>query len=214
MERMLPTESDFCDQPSPQVVDRQQQNLNIAEPLRAVLDEFQQLACLGTGQVLVVGASSSEVAGQRIGTATSMAIGQQIVDIFLQWSSETGCQLAFQCCEHLNRALVVNRQLAMTHGWQEVSAIPVPGAGGAVAAAAYRKMSDACLVSAIAADAGVDIGDTLIGMHLKPVAVPVRVSVQSIGHAHLVLARTRPPLIGGMRAVYSREEAEKRWLAK
>ncbi|MCL6454665.1 MAG: TIGR01440 family protein [Alicyclobacillus sp.] len=179
--------------------------MNLAEiraALRDCLDDLQAAAQLGPSQVLVVGVSTSEIFGERIGTHTSLEVGAAVVDTVLAFADTVACHVAFQCCEHLNRALVVSAELARVRGWQPVSAIPVPGAGGAAPAVAFGRISDACLVESLAADAGVDIGDTLIGMHLKRVAVPVRGRRNQVGQAHVVMARTRPPLIGGSRAVY------------
>ncbi|GMA50919.1 UPF0340 protein [Alicyclobacillus contaminans] len=178
--------------------------------LRECLEDLRQAAGLGSGSLLVVGASSSEVMGQRIGTATSEAVGAAIVASVFEFAEQCGCSVAVQCCEHLNRALVVERETAVRYGLEEVYAIPVPGAGGAVAAHAYFSMRQPCLVSAVRADAGIDIGDTLIGMHLKPVAVPVRGRRNTVGAAHVTMARTRPPRIGGERAVYDVAEARRR----
>ncbi|WP_236613890.1 TIGR01440 family protein [Alicyclobacillus acidoterrestris] len=182
----------------------------VSHTLRGLLDDLQAAANLRPGQMVVVGASSSEVQGQRIGTATSLAVGEAIVDTVLAWATELGLTVAFQCCEHLNRALVVSRSTAVARNLEEVSAVPVPGAGGAVAATAYFRLEDACLVRAVQADAGIDIGDTFIGMHLKPVVVPVRGRTRELGAAHVTMARTRPPLIGGARAVYDVETARQR----
>ncbi|WAH39319.1 TIGR01440 family protein [Alicyclobacillus dauci] len=174
------------------------------------MEDLQAAANLGPGQILIVGASSSEVMGKRIGTSTSMAVGRLIVDTVLSCAQPLGFAVAFQCCEHLNRSIVVERSVATHHGLQQVSAVPVPGAGGAVAAAAYFAFTDPVLVETITADAGIDIGDTFIGMHLKRVAVPLRGRVREIGQAHVTMARTRPPLIGGSRAVYDVAEARER----
>ncbi|GLG02006.1 UPF0340 protein [Alicyclobacillus hesperidum subsp. aegles] len=182
----------------------------VRRDLPIVLADLYRAARIGRDTLLVIGASTSEVVGERIGTATSMAVGQAIVDVIQAFAAEAGCEVAFQCCEHLNRSLVVSERYAKRRGWREVSAIPVPGAGGAVAAAAYWAIADACLVDAVEADVGVDIGDTLIGMHLRPVAVPVRSQVREIGKAHVTMARSRPPLVGGTRAVYDRDEARRR----
>lgn len=185
-----------------------------AEDVRAQLEEcladLQAVAELGPGDVLVVGASTSEVAGERIGTAGSVELGRTIAMTVLDFTARCGCDAAFQCCEHLNRALVVPRRVARERGLREVSAVPVPGAGGAVAAWAYALLEDACLVEGMKAEAGIDIGDTLIGMHLRSVAVPVRGRRTEVGRAHVVMARTRPPLIGGVRAVYDKEELRRR----
>jgi uncharacterized protein (TIGR01440 family) len=113
-----------------------------------------------------------------------------------------GFALAFQCCEHLNRALIMERETMERFALDEVSVVPAPKAGGAMAAYAYRHLQEPCVVEAVRAHAGIDIGDTLIGMHLRPVAVPLRPSIRTIGGAHVNMAYTRPKLIGGARAVY------------
>ncbi|KPV42861.1 hypothetical protein AN477_15855 [Alicyclobacillus ferrooxydans] len=177
----------------------------MAKQLRESLEDLQEQAHLGPGGLLVIGASTSEVAGRRIGTATSLAVGSVIAKEAIAFAASVGCDVAFQCCEHLNRALVVRKALLKERGWFEVMARPVPGAGGAVAASAYVQLEGACLVETIQADAGIDIGDTFIGMHLKRVAVPVRGRHREVGEAHLTMARTRPPLIGGARAVYDED---------
>ncbi|KHE66836.1 TIGR01440 family protein, partial [Halobacillus sp. BBL2006] len=123
-------------------------------------------------------------------------------------SQKTKAELAFQCCEHLNRSLVVERSVLREYGLDEVSAIPIPKAGGSMASYAYKHMEDPVLVESIQATGGLDIGDTLIGMHLKRVAVPLRIEQKSIGKAHVTAAKTRPPLIGGVRAVYESSEVE------
>jgi uncharacterized protein (TIGR01440 family) len=177
----------------------------VGQDIRESLADLQEQAHLGPGALLVVGGSTSEVVGKRIGTATSLAVGEVIAREVIGFAGRVGCDVAFQCCEHLNRALVVRKSIAAKRGLQEVMARPVPGAGGAMAASAYLQLQDACLVESVSADAGIDIGDTLIGMHLKRVVVPVRGRRREIGQAHLTMARTRPPLIGGSRAVYDEE---------
>ncbi|OQP06660.1 TIGR01440 family protein [Geobacillus sp. 46C-IIa] len=172
---------------------------------QAILRAFRKQAPLGRGHIVVIGCSTSEVLGERIGTAGSMDVAAMLFAELEAWRRETGIELAFQCCEHLNRALVVERETARAHGLEVVSVVPVPQAGGAMAAYAYRNLANPVVVEAIRADAGIDIGHTLIGMHLKPVAVPVRVPVKQVGAAHVTLAKTRPKLIGGARAVYSLE---------
>ncbi|MGP3560133.1 TIGR01440 family protein [Geobacillus sp. BK01] len=172
---------------------------------QAVLRAFREQTSLGRGHIVVIGCSTSEVLGERIGTAGSTDVAAMLFAELDAWRRETEIELAFQCCEHLNRALVVERETARAHGLEAVSVIPVPQAGGAMAAYAYRHLADPVVVEAIRADAGIDIGHTLIGMHLKPVAVPVRVPVKHVGSACVTLAKTRPKLIGGARAVYSLE---------
>lgn len=185
----------------------------IRNQLSIVLEDLQSVALLSQDSLLVIGASSSEIVGERIGTHTSMEVGRTVVETVMQFTQHAHCHVAFQCCEHLNRSLVVSRAYAKQAHLTEVSAIPVPGAGGAVAAAAYLTLLDPILVSNVSADAGVDIGDTLIGMHLKAVAVPVRGRLREIVRAHVTMARTRPPLIGGARAVYDPDEAARRTMS-
>ena len=125
------------------------------------------------------------------------------------FQAKTGVGLAFQCCEHLNRALVLPREIAEERGYDEVSVVPVRKAGGSMATYAYQQIKDPVVVEHIQAEAGIDIGDTFIGMHLKHVAVPIRTSIKEIGYAHVTLAKTRPKLIGGERAVYSNTKMNK-----
>lgn len=155
------------------------------------------------GDFVVVGCSTSEVIGEKIGTVGSMEAAEAIYDAANEVVSARGLFLAAQCCEHLNRALVVEQGAAEWHRLDEVNAVPQMHAGGSFATAAYQKMEEPVLVPEIQAIAGIDIGGTLIGMHLKPVAVPVRVSVSRVGEAILLLARSRAPYIGGERAHYN-----------
>jgi len=178
------------------------------QQLSVILREFKEEVPLKKGDVFVVGCSTSEVIGKKIGTAGTMEVAAMIFRQLKKFSEETGVRLAFQCCEHLNRAVVVEREVAERKNWEEVTVIPVPNAGGSMAAYAYEHMDDPVVVEYISADCGFDIGDTLIGMHLKHVAVPVRVSLNAIGSAHVTLAKTRPKLIGGARAVYERRPRE------
>ena len=173
--------------------------------LEAILTEFKEQADLKPGQLLVVGCSTSEVIGERIGTSGTVEVAEIIFRGLKKLQADTGIDLAFQCCEHLNRALVVERAVADAKRFDEVSVVPVRKAGGAMATYAFGAMEDAVVVEFVKADAGIDIGNTLIGMHLKHVAVPVRVTQKKIGQAHVALAKVRPKLIGGARAVYERE---------
>jgi uncharacterized protein (TIGR01440 family) len=175
---------------------------SIAEDTERCVRELAAAGKLRAGQLLVVGTSTSEVIGRRIGTSGSGDAARAIFEGIEAVRRDVGFYPLFQCCEHLNRALVTTREAAERYGLAEVSAVPIPGAGGAMAAFAYRNLPDACLVESVQAHAGIDIGDTLIGMHLRPVAVPVRPSVRTIGEAHVTMAFTRPKLIGGARAVY------------
>ncbi len=172
--------------------------------LESILDDFTEQVHLKSGQLLVVGCSTSEVIGEKIGTAGSSEVAAMIFRQLKKCQEKTGIELAFQCCEHLNRALVVERKTAEARNLEEVSVVPVRHAGGAMATYAYGQMSDPAMVEFIKADAGIDIGSALIGMHLKHVAVPVRVKQKHVGAALVTLAKTRPKLIGGERAVYER----------
>lgn len=176
----------------------------IKESTRLAINGLLDVARLEAGQVLVIGCSTSEVAGQPIGTSGSGEIAHAILGQILPVAKEKGIFLAVQCCEHLNRALVVEKEAALKYGWEEVTAVPHAKAGGALPTKAYEKLNNPILVEQIRAHAGIDIGDTFIGMHLRPVVVPVRLPIKSIGQAHLTLARTRPKLIGGERAKYCR----------
>ncbi len=155
------------------------------------------------GSILVVGCSSSEVAGGRIGKDSSEEIGQIIFQTAKRITDEMGVFLACQCCEHLNRALVVENACAEKYGYEPVCVVPWLHGGGSFATAAYHHFTEPVVVEHIKASAGIDIGDTLIGMHLKDVAVPVHFSQQKIGDAHVVAAYSRPKLIGGERAHYA-----------
>ncbi|WP_061808906.1 TIGR01440 family protein [Rossellomorea vietnamensis] len=174
----------------------------LKDELQTILRDFSSQVPLKKGQVFVVGCSTSEVMGERIGTSGTIEVAEMIYDELKGWADSTGVSLAFQCCEHLNRALVLEREVAEKRGLDEVTVVPVRKAGGAMATKAYHSFDDPVMVEHIKADAGIDIGDTFIGMHLKHVAVPIRVSQKSLGEAHVTLAKTRPKLIGGTRAAY------------
>lgn len=177
--------------------------------LETVLADLQAVANLTSDHILVIGCSTSEVIGKRIGTSGTDEVAKTIFSVFQNFKQKTGVQLAFQCCEHLNRALVVEKETAQQKRFEPVSVIPVKTAGGAMATYAYRHFQNPQMVEFIKADAGIDIGDTFIGMHIKHVAVPVRGKITEIGQAHVTMVRTRPKLIGGERAVYSDIEANK-----
>lgn len=181
-------------------------DLSLTEATVTVLKELAEAGNLGSGKVVVVGVSTSEVAGVRIGTGGALEVAQQLLEGVRLVAAEKGFHPVYQCCEHLNRALVMERSLLESLGLKEVSAVPIPGAGGSMAAAAYRSMKDPVLAEAIEAHAGLDIGETLIGMHLRRVAVPFRPTLRYIGAARVNAAWTRPPLIGGERAVYRAPE--------
>lgn len=174
------------------------------QDLQTILDEFLAQTSLSDKNIIVIGCSTSEVIGKKIGTAGTFDVAEMIFSQLKRVQSQTGVQLAFQCCEHLNRALVVERSTLDSNGLEEVTVVPARTAGGAMATYAYEHFRDPAVVEFLKADAGIDIGDTLIGMHIKHVAVPVRTSVKTVGEAHVTLAKTRPKLIGGARAVYER----------
>lgn len=176
------------------------------QQLTTILQEFKEQTSLNENSLFVVGCSTSEVIGKKIGTAGTEEVAKMIFDRLARFKKETGVQLAFQCCEHLNRALIVERATAEQKQLEEVSVVPARTAGGAMATYAYYNFQEPVVVEFIKADAGIDIGDTFIGMHLKHVAVPVRVSIREIGSAHITLATTRPKLIGGARAVYEKKK--------
>lgn len=168
----------------------------------AVASELLTAAGLRKGDILVVGCSTSEVAGGIIGKNSSAEAADAIYDALTPLLVERGIFLAAQCCEHLNRALIVERACAEKYGLTEVCVLPQPHAGGSWATRVWAGCECPVAVESIQANAGIDIGLTLIGMHLKPVAVPVRTATRTVGQAPVVTARTRPRLIGGERAKY------------
>lgn len=174
----------------------------ITDQARAVVSELLEQARLKPGSLLVIGCSSSEMVGQRIGKGSSLEAAQAAFRGIYPVLRERGVDLAVQCCEHLNRALILERAAAEKRGYEIVNVVPQPKAGGSFAVTAWNAFSDPVAVETIKADAGIDIGGTLIGMHLRRVAVPVRTSLKQIGEAVVLCARTRPKYIGGPRAVY------------
>ena len=175
----------------------------IYEQTKAVIEELGEKANLKPGNIIVVGCSTSEVLGSKIGTNSNPDTAKQIFDALHDYVQEKGFYLAIQCCEHLNRAIITER--AAVPFAEPVNVVPQPKAGGSLATQAYAGFSDPVAVEEIKADAGIDIGLTLIGMHLKKVAVPVRLENNRIGEAIIVAARTRPKFIGGVRAVYDED---------
>jgi uncharacterized protein (TIGR01440 family) len=174
----------------------------IARQVQTVVTEVAEIAGLTDGKLLVIGCSTSEIGGKPIGKGGSEVIAAALYQGIEAAHKQYGFSVAFQCCEHLNRALVVERATQRRFALEEVTVVPIPHAGGAMATHAYRQLREPVVVETIVADAGIDIGDTFIGMHLRRVAVPIRPSVRTIGKAHVTAARTRPKLIGGARAVY------------
>ena len=176
--------------------------MNISNEIYTAVTELLEVSGTKSGQILVVGCSTSEVIGKKIGTSGTLETANELFTVLKEETKKKGLYLACQCCEHLNRALVVERECAEKFGLTIVMAVPHERAGGSFATAAYRGFEEPCLVEEISADLGIDIGNTLVGMHLKRVAVPVRLSLNKIGEANAVFARTRPKYIGGPRAIY------------
>ncbi|MBQ5833993.1 MAG: TIGR01440 family protein [Clostridia bacterium] len=164
--------------------------------------ELIAAADLREGEILVIGCSSSEIVGECIGHGSSAETAEAVFEAIFPLLQEKGIYLAAQCCEHLNRALIIERACAAAYGLEPVCVVPQPKAGGSFATAAWHHFAEPVAVEQIRAHAGLDIGGTLIGMHLRQVAVPVRLSVKAIGKAPILCARTRPKYIGGIRARY------------
>jgi uncharacterized protein (TIGR01440 family) len=178
----------------------------IAQETTQVIQELLNLAPLKQNQILVLGVSTSEILGERIGSFGSEEVAFAVFQAVKKAQQIHGFHLAFQCCEHLNRALVVEQETVKQFSLDEVTVIPAPKAGGAMAATAFKRLAQPAIVEYIKADAGIDIGDTFIGMHLKHVAVPLRTKQKKVGEAHVTMAKTRPKLIGGARAIYMIEK--------
>jgi uncharacterized protein (TIGR01440 family) len=184
----------------------QSTDISLHEQVAHVVREIAEAAHLGPGKLLVVGASTSEVVGSHIGTDGALEIANELLLGIEEVREEMGFHVVFQCCEHLNRSLVMERTLLEELHLTEVAAVPYPKAGGSMASVAYRKLLHPCLAESVEAHAGIDIGETMIGMHLLRVAVPFRPSIRYIGQARVNAAYTRPKLIGGERAHYQLEE--------
>ena len=174
----------------------------IVNESKNMMVEFLNAVPMKAGEILVIGCSSSEIVGETIGKGSNFNAASAVYEGIAPILKEKGIFLAAQCCEHLNRALVVERECAERYGLEVVCVVPKAKAGGSFATAAYENFSDPVVVEAVKAHAGIDIGSTLIGMHLRAVAVPVRLSVKKLGEANVTFARTRPKYIGGPRACY------------
>ena len=170
-----------------------------------VINEVIEKANLKEGQLFVIGCSSSETMGEHMGTSSSKDAAEAIYKAVVSELLSRGIRVSVQCCEHLNRALVVERETAELYGFEEVNVIPQPHAGGAFAVEAYANFKDPVVVGSIEAkaDAGIDIGGVMVGMHIHPVVVPLRLENRNIGKAIVVAARRRPKYVGGVRAVYN-----------
>jgi len=173
------------------------------EQATAVMKELGEKAKLKAGDIVIIGCSTSEIIGSKIGTNSSPDVAGVVFHAIYEYAQKQGWHLAFQCCEHLNRAIVVERNTVPTA--EIVNVVPQPKAGGSMATQAYQHFENPVVIEEIKADAGIDIGFTLIGMHLKKVAVPVRLDNNKIGEATVLAARTRPRFIGGIRAEYNQE---------
>ena len=174
----------------------------IYEQTKAVAEELIEIANMKPGQILVVGCSSSEIAAHVIGCYSSSEVGQAVFTALSNVTKKHGLYLAAQCCEHLNRAIIIEEEAALKYGLEMVNVKPQLKAGGSFSTAAWNGFASPCAVERIQAHAGIDIGDTLIGMHLKKVAVPVRLEQKRVGQAIVLAARVRPKYIGGERAGY------------
>ena len=177
----------------------------IREQAEQAILELLDAAKLKAGDLFVVGCSSSEMVGERIGKGSSMDAAVAVYEAIAPVLAERGIGLVAQCCEHLNRALIIEREFAEKYGYEIACVRPHPHAGGSFATTVYDNMKDPVAVEHVRAHAGIDIGGTLIDMHLRDVAVPVRLSLNRIGEANILCARTRPKFIGGIRAHYPDE---------
>lgn len=175
----------------------------IKKQAAAVTAEIIEKAKLKKGQILVVGCSSSEVCGDKIGSNSNLEVAEAVFAGIYETTKAQGIYLAAQCCEHLNRAIIIEQEAVPMAEY--VNVVPQPKAGGSFATTAYKTFANPVALEEIKADAGIDIGDTFIGMHLKKVAVPVRLENKEIGQAHITAARVRPKFIGGERAHYDSE---------
>ena len=174
----------------------------IAEQAKTAVSELIKAANLKKDDIMVIGCSSSEIGGHKIGSFSSVEIANSVFNAIYPILKNNGIYLAAQCCEHLNRSIIIEKEAALKNRLEIVNVIPRPKAGGSFATAAYENFENPAAVEEVKAQAGIDIGGTLIGMHLAKVAVPVRLSVSKIGEANIVCARTRPKFVGGERACY------------
>ena len=171
----------------------------------AVIKQLLDVANLESGDIVIVGCSTSEIVGRRIGTSPGIDIAKALLEGLLPPIRERGLFLAAQCCEHLERALAIEKEALVAHGLTRVNAIPQPKAGGSFATEAYHRFKAPVLAQTVMAGAGLDIGRTMIGMHLRPVVVPLRLDIKNIGEAAVLGARTRPRFVGGERAIYGKD---------
>lgn len=178
---------------------------SIKKDAEAAVSAIVSEAKLESGDLFIVGCSSSEVLGEKIGTNSSLDVADAIFEGIYGVLKAKGIFMAVQCCEHLNRAVILEKKAAKMFGYEQVNVIPQPKAGGSLGTLAFERLESAVAVEKVRADAGLDIGLTMIGMHLKEVAVPLRIPVKKIGNAPIVCARTRPKFVGGVRAKYNED---------
>ena len=179
--------------------------MTIKEQAMEIARELIAVSKIKSGEIFVVGCSSSEIMGDKIGTNSDIDAAKEVFDGIYAVLQEKGIYLAAQCCEHLNRALIIEQEAAEKYNLSQVNAIPQKKAGGSFATTAYQAFSQPAVVEEVQAKAGMDIGETLIGMHIAPVAVPVRCSLRQIGEARVNCARSRLKFTGGSRAIYNED---------
>ncbi len=177
----------------------------IENQAKIVTEELIKVSRLEKNDIFVVGCSTSEVAGEKIGTYSDLEVAKAIFNGIYPVLEKNGVFLAAQCCEHLNRAIIISKDALKYYNFERVNVMPQKKAGGAFATTCYQNIKDAVAIESVKANCGIDIGGTLIGMHLKSVAVPVRLSINKIGMANIICARTRPKFVGGERAIYNED---------
>lgn len=175
----------------------------LKDQAKHVLQELTLKSKLSSGDIVIIGCSTSEVIGKEIGTCSNMDVAEKLFDGFIDIVNEHGLFLTAQCCEHLNRAVVIEQEVAEKLDLEIVNVVPAIKAGGAFSTVCWNNLKRPVVVEKIKADCGIDIGGTLIGMQIKPVVVPIRTSIRNIGYANIVCARRRPKFIGGERAQYN-----------
>lgn len=175
---------------------------DIEADLRKVLDNYFDLVEFPDDGLFVVGCSTSMILGKWMSTDSSLPVGELLYKVLNEYANKYHFDLAIQGCEHINRSLIMKRSTAVKHNFEQVSVVPAMHAGGALSVAAYEALDDPVEVEHIVADGGIDIGGTEIGMHVRFVQVPVRLTANKIGEAHVVALKTRPKLVGGIRALY------------
>ena len=178
---------------------------NLKEQAKLVVEEIIEKSKIEPGEIFVVGCSTSEISGKTIGTDSNIDVAKEVFSGIYEVLLEKGIYMAVQCCEHLNRAIVIERDAALMFGFPMVNAVPHIKAGGAFATTAYNNFEHPVMIEWVSAKAGIDIGGTLIGMHIMPVAVPVKLENNKIGNAFVIGARSRLKFIGGNRAIYNND---------